>query len=268
MTSWVIYPKHCAEFMDQGFCIVPAKPLDKLNQVRAMLVAGLRSYITEGKGLSDKDYLNQFHEFVDRSKLNDIRVKVHKEIGASEEFKKKVFDLIKDPLFDLIGNEIVMQRQVSFVTHLPKDTTSLLYLHTDVWAGCSPYEVILWLPLVDVFDTKSMYLTPKPENLKHLRSLKQGLQLNSSIELLEKVRPNIEFLKMGFGEALLFSPTLLHGAVENLTNETRFILNVRFKSLFSPYGTKALGETFTPVNYRPSTEIGLEYENEFGILNE
>lgn len=269
MTNWLEAPSHSKQFIEQGYCIVQINERALIEKARAMLVAGLRANMEGGTEYSDDEsYLNNFHRFARLDRLNDVRVKVHREVCASEEFKKTVFLAVRPYLVDLIGNEIVMQRQVNFVTHMPKDRANLLYLHTDAWAGCSPYEVILWLPLVSVFGSKSMYICDRQKNDRHLADLKGGLKLESAADLLEKIRPDIAPLKMEFGQALLFSPTLLHGAEENTTDETRFIFNVRFKSLFSPYGTKALGETFSPVNYLPATEIGLSYESKFGVMHD
>ncbi|MBI3556185.1 MAG: phytanoyl-CoA dioxygenase family protein [Deltaproteobacteria bacterium] len=269
MEDWLAKSKHGEDFVRQGYCVVPIQGEQRasLDRARALLVAGLRAALPGGDGLGDEDYLNRFHKFSNAATLNDVRVRIHRELGGSPEYRKLVFNCVKNYLFDLVGNEVVMQRNVNPVTHLPRDKTQLLYLHTDAWSGCSPYEVILWMPLVDVYDTKSMYLCKRDPNNKHMRDLKAGAQVDSAVELLKKIRPDIAPVKMKYGEALLFSPTLMHGAEENLTDETRFILNVRFKSLFSPYGTKALGETFLPVNYLPATEIGLSYESEFGIVD-
>lgn len=267
MTDWVDSSKHMNDFVSQGYSIVPIRDTVGLAKIRSMLVSGLRTAMKGGEALSDEDYLNRFHTFADLARLNDVRVKVHKEISGSIEFRRAVFECVKDYVMDLVGNEVVMQRHVNFVTHLPHDKTQLLYLHTDAWGGCSPYEVILWLPLVNVYGTKSMFICKLAENQKHLLAMEQGPKLDSAADLLEKIRPDIAPVELKFGEALLFSSTLMHGAEENTTDETRFILNVRFKSLFSPYGTKALGETFLPVNYRPATEIGMNYEADFGIVN-
>lgn len=266
MADWFDPPKHAKQFVEKGYCVVQAKDRALIDKARALLVAGLRGSIDGGGDYGDDEsYLNNFHRFAPLEKLNDIRVKVHREVCGTEEFRKLLFFAVKDQLIDLIGGEIAMQRQVNFVTHLPGDKANLLYLHTDAWAGCSPYEVILWMPMVHVYGTKSMYICQRNPNTRHLAELKQGLKLKSAAELLGKIRPDIAPLEMKFGEALLFSPTLLHGAEENTTDETRFIFNVRFKSLFSPYGTKALGETFAPLNYLPATEVGLDYESEFGV---
>ena len=263
---WLEPSPNAKSFIERGLCTIAVESLESLGEVRRQLVQGLRAHMTGGEDLSDEAYLNSFHKFADLDRLNEVRVQVHREVGASESFRKLVFSCVQKSLIELIGPEIVAQRQINFVTHLPRDTASLLYLHTDAWSGCSPYEVILWLPLVNVQGTKSMFICERSKTEKHLRALKDGLRLGSATELLERVRPDIAPVDMKYGQALLFSPILLHGAEENKTDETRFILNVRFKSLFSPYGTKALGETFVPVSTLPTTELGLAYESEFGVV--
>ena len=47
----------------------------------------------------------------------------------------------------ICGNELAMQRKVNLSMQVPKDDSSLLPVHSDVWSGCSPFEVVLWMPL-------------------------------------------------------------------------------------------------------------------------
>ena len=55
----------------------------------------------------------------------------------------------------------MMQRNINLSIQFPNDKGSLLPVHSDVWSGDSPYEINLWLPLVDCYRTKSMYLLPQ-----------------------------------------------------------------------------------------------------------
>ena len=63
-----------------------------------------------------------------------------------------------------MGNEIAMQLRVSLSIQLPKDSSSLLPVHADTWSGVSPFETVIWLPLVNCYKTKSMYILPPDEN--------------------------------------------------------------------------------------------------------
>ena len=51
-----------------------------------------------------------------------------------------------------------MQMRISLSIQLPNDDSSLLPVHADTWSGVSPYEVVVWLPMVDCYKTKSMYI--------------------------------------------------------------------------------------------------------------
>ena len=266
MPGWNETSPQAQDYIKNGFITPKLSGRPALDGVRNQLVLALKRQLPGGQGLTDEEYLNRFHEHCDASKVNEVRVRVYRELGASDSFRKQVYECIKAPLIELIGPEIVMQRLVNLVIQMPNDPAGLIALHTDAWAGDSPYEVVLWLPLVDVYESKSMYLCSKEKNHAHLLALKGGLKLDSAAALRDLVRPDSSPVQLKYGDALLFSPILLHGAEENLTRETRFVLNVRFKSLFSPYGTKALGETFLPISYLPATEVGLNYEAEFGIV--
>ena len=69
-------------------------------------------------------------------------------------------------MYELVGNEIMMQKKINLSIQLPGDESSLLPIHSDVWSGDSPYEINLWVPLVDCYRTKSMYILSPKENDK------------------------------------------------------------------------------------------------------
>jgi sporadic carbohydrate cluster 2OG-Fe(II) oxygenase len=96
---------------------------------------------------------------------------------------------------------------------------------------------------------KSLYLIKKFSQIKNL-TLKK-------IESL--ARPHYVELEVPFGKAVLFSHSILHGNSINREDQTRWSLNVRFKSLLSPYGSKNLGESFNPIIIRPMTSHGYNY---------
>ena len=69
----------------------------------------------------------------------------------------------------------------------------------------------------------------------------------------------MEWLEIPYGNVLLFSQNLMHGNRINQEPETRWSMNCRFKSLFSPYAEKRLGEFFEPITIRPATRLGMTY---------
>lgn len=181
--------------------------------------------------------------------LNDRRLAKLEKINCNKRFRGWYYSLAKNALHELVGNELAMQRNINLSIQLPGDDSSLLPIHSDTLQGDSPYEVVLWVPLVDCYDTKSMFFAKKyPISTK-------GKTLD---ELYVECDPY--FVDCKYGEALIFSQNWLHGNRINETNETRWSLNCRFKSLFSPYSDKKLGEFFEPIEIRPATRMGLDYE--------
>ena len=67
----------------------------------------------------------------------------------------------------------MMQKNINLSIQLPNDKSSLLPIHSDVWSGDSPYEINLWIPLVNCFKTKSMYILNRKHNSYFLKEMKK-----------------------------------------------------------------------------------------------
>ena len=80
--------------------------------------------------------------------------------------------------------------------------------------------------------------------LKHLKLL------NEQKNIFSKKINNKFFIKIKYGQILIFNPAILHGNVINKTNKTRVSLNVRVKSIFSP----------EPTNRNPDRKFGTYYK--------
>ena len=95
-------------------------------------------------------------------------------------------------MFNLTSNELMMQKNINLSIQLPNDESSLLPIHSDVWSGDSPYEINLWLPLVDCYKSKSMYLLKKKYLEKFILKLKKNKIKNSS-KIFNLVKNEIQF---------------------------------------------------------------------------
>ena len=96
-----------------------------------------------------------------------------------------------------------MQQRVNLSIQMPKDISSLLPVHSDVWAGDSPFEIVVWLPLVDCYKTKTMYILPPKKNKKINLN-----ELNSSKNIFEKIKKDFVWPKVKFGQVLIFNQML------------------------------------------------------------
>jgi hypothetical protein len=81
-----------------------------------------------------------------------------------------------------------------------------------------------------------------------------------SEDLFDAIEPDLDWIEIPYGKVLIFNQNLPHGNRINREHQTRWSMNCRFKSVFSPYGDKKLGEFFEPVTLRIASRIGMDYE--------
>ena len=244
--------KTIKSFKKNGYIIFKLEDKKKLDKIKNFFV---KEILKKNKNNLTKNCLNNFHNIIQPNNLNSFRMKLYSKFNKPD-FKKLYFELAKNKLELICGNELVMQRKINLSIQMPNDDSSLLPIHSDVWSGCSPYEVVLWVPLVDVDKTKSMFILPKKTNDKYYKNF---YKYKNSLKLQKSLDPKIKWLKINYGEGLIFSHALMHGNKINKTNETRWSFNCRFKSLMSPYDKKDLAETFMPISIRPITDLGINY---------
>ena len=239
------------EFMDQGFIIREAANKDALNKIQKFTIDMLSR-----KG---GDSLDNAHKNININELNNFRLDVIKEINAQPWLREAYYQIAKPYLDILVGNELAMQSRVNLSIQLPEDDSSLLPLHADTWSGDSSFEVVVWLPLVDCFSTKSMYLlAPKAAN-NLADNFKLHAQGNSE-DLFNTIKNDVVWIKINYGEVLVFNQTYPHGNRVNKESETRWSMNCRFKGLFTPYKDKKIGEFFEPITLRPVSKIAMSYK--------
>lgn len=247
-------------FLKHKYIIVPAENLDILSEIRSTVAqAAAKAINHQIKNENEIDsFLNNFHQMVNVNTLNEVRLKIISEINQDPSFRKKYFSVGREILGNLAGNELAMQRRVNLSIQLPNDDSSLLPVHADVWAGDSPYEIVQWIPLVDCYATKSMYITDSIEDEK-VQAEFHRFQGKSSEDLYNAIANHVKFLEVPYGSILLFTQNVMHGNRVNKENETRWSMNCRFKSILTPYHGKEFGDFFEPITLRPATRLGLDY---------
>tara|TARA_Y100000591_G_scaffold245278_1_gene216204 strand:- start:799 stop:1128 length:330 start_codon:yes stop_codon:yes gene_type:complete len=107
-----------------------------------------------------------------------------------------------------------------------------------------------------------MYIL-KQSDYKNFINLIKNKKIDSSEKIFNLIKKKLSWLKVDYGSYLIFNQCLPHGNVVNLENETRWSMNCRFKSVFSPYSDKKIGEFFQPITERATTLIGNKYEHPF-----
>lgn len=253
--------KIISDFEKNGFLIYNFNDrINKAEKIKIFFETNIKKILDRKKIKITKseDILNNFHKYIKPKELNSIRLELYNKINSESWFLNTYFELGREELEIICGNELAAQRKVNLSIQLPKDDSSLLPVHSDVWSGCSQYEVVLWIPLVDVYKTKSMFILSKNDNNKHYKKFKN---FKNSTSLQKSIDKKINYLPIKYGQGLIFAHQIMHGNKINVTSETRWSFNCRFKSLMSPYDKKGLGETFYPILIRPATKIAMEYEH-------
>ncbi|MBT7610064.1 MAG: 2OG-Fe(II) oxygenase [Bacteriovoracaceae bacterium] len=208
-------------------------------------------------GITQPIDINQIHEQISNQDLNKQRIKLIQSFNKIDNLKKRIIDSAKDQIDSLIGNELAIQKNINLNIQIPHDESSHLPVHSDVWAGNSPFELVLWIPFCDVYKSKSLFLLPKEKSLQYSQLIANDPKYSID-NIANKEKGSLIWPELKEGQAILFSHSLLHGNQINEENETRLSMNLRLKSLFTPYSTKGLGEFFEVYNMKPVNEIGLE----------
>ncbi len=207
--------------------------------------------------LKQNPFFEDFHKFIKYKDINRHRLFIFNQLNKNE-FNKKYYKIISRIIEPIVGNENVIQKKINLSIQLPNDETSILPVHSDTWAGDSPFEVVIWIPLVNCKKTQSMFILPK--NTKIFDNFKK-YKFTKNSQIMKKIKKDIKFINIKYGEILVFSQNLPHGNTLNLESKTRWSFNARVKSLMTPYEKKGLLDFFDIIKLNPVTKLGLEYEN-------
>lgn len=240
--------------LEEGYVVVNADEHVFLETLRADIFALIKE--TFGLlGTEPEDGLNNFHKSVSGMPLGELnarRVDLIQRITNECNVREQVFKAFEGILTRLLGPDILAQRNCNLVLQPPGDPNPS-ELHRDAPAN-SPYEVVVWVPLVDCYGTKAMYLLNVEDTEKAFGYLDANPEDWSGFENYAKSlakTPNVPF-----GRGLIFHTGCLHGSEVNRENETRVSLNIRYKNLFSPPGLKNQLQFFSPLRISQVARLG------------
>jgi sporadic carbohydrate cluster 2OG-Fe(II) oxygenase len=254
------------EFLRTAYVIRDVEDRAALDALRHEVALAAARFIGQPAPEDDGAFLNGIHEQVPVEKVNDLRLGMYREFNGHKWFRPTYFALVQKLIESLVGNELAMQNRINFSIQMPRDRTSVLDLHADVFAGETPYQVVQWLPLVDVQRTKAMFILERPKSEKAVARMKE-FSAGGMGALFDAVKADLKWLEIPYGKVLVFSPNALHGNVMNEEPGTRWSLNCRYTGLFTPYGIgeRSLGPYYTPITPRPATRLGMAYREPGGF---
>jgi len=245
-----------ATFQELGYDIVSLEDPYLLLALRKEIYREAQRLVGS-HDLDENHFLNNFHHHkLTGTKLNEVRLAIYLYCREHLDLEKTILNMFRDPITKLVGADILVQKGANLVIQQPNDP-DVAPTHRDAPLN-SFFEVVVWLPLVDVYRTKSMYILNKEKSRIALELLKKpdsGYAEYQRYAEQEGVPLNIPF-----GSACFFWTGLVHYIPMNLEDETRWVLNIRYKNLFSPVGAKGLTEFFDLLQLSPLTKLAFENE--------
>lgn len=248
-----------AAFLQNGYVITPCEIRSALDKIRNKTVDLATDFLGGPSPPNAGEFLDKIASILAVEKLNSFRLHIISGLMAEPWFREAYFSCARSLVETIVGNELVMQRNIGLSIQIPDDDSSLLPIHSDSWGSeCSPFEVVLWIPLVDCYRTKSMFILPPDADARWRKKVKEFAE-DGTESLYQAIEPEIEWLEVPYGNIVLFTPTIMHGNRLNQESTTRWSMNIRFKGLFTPYSDKRLGEYFAPITVRPASKIGMKF---------
>lgn len=242
--------QHKKNLLESGYTIIDVNDFSFLEEMKEEFLVFAQSFL--GHDLKNHQLENLHHDLPFES-LNEFRLKSIQLINQNEKFRKRLKEVIVPYFQAFMGPDLAVQKNINLVFSLPGDVTSQIPLHSDVWTGHSPFELNLWIPFTRTQKTQSMFIMPLEKWMRRKNELENS-QLTLK-ELMKTWAEDFVYLEMNSNQALIFWHHLPHGNTVNQEEITRLSLNLRVKSLYTPYGDKGLGDYFVPWTYGPMSEL-------------
>lgn len=243
---------------EKGFVIIDTDDMNLLNVLKKDIFR-MTQAIFNIPDVDVNEGFNNFHQYIasySPTEINAKRIDLISQISAQIDVSEIIFKAFESSIVGLIGPDVLAQKGCNLVLQPPKDQNPS-ELHRDAPAN-SPYEIVAWVPLVDCYKTKSMYVLDSESTNKAFDILEKN---PTDWEGFENYSKSIAiFPDVPFGKALIFFTGLLHGSEINIENETRVSLNMRYKSLFSPSGLKNQLQFFKPIRVSNLVKLGGKLE--------
>ena len=248
-------------FLEKGFVITPCENREGLDAIRDSIVGNACSRLGLSTPDDKEDFLNNIQNHLSLETLNEFRLALYFALNNEAWLRPTYFSLVRSTLEELVGNELAMQNRVNLSINMPNDNSSLVTLHSDSFGGDSPFQVVVWIPLVGVEGNKSVYVLPPEKNREVVPRLSEYGDNGGMAAIFEEIKDEVIYAELKYGEALIFTPNILHGADVNTSEHTRWSMNVRFKGLFTPYTSyeKQIGNYYLPITARVVSQVGMDH---------
>ncbi|MEM6517320.1 MAG: phytanoyl-CoA dioxygenase family protein, partial [Bacteroidota bacterium] len=230
-------------WMEKGYDIVDAFSDSEFERLKLSIETNLKRALFANKvNFNDKSFrLEDYHKYV---KAHELHGKI---INITRNLENRDFDFDIDALARRFG-DILGYQITSWVEELQKSHIQIRISrpksldinppHKDGYLSYWEDIINVWIPIAGCNESSSLPVCPAshliPES-EILRTESKGAKINGNTYyvpcILKTKKGNIEMIRPNpkHGEALLFTPFLIHGAAVNQnTDMTRISLELRF----------------------------------------
>ena len=249
-------------YAKEGYVIEDAD-FEHLEYMKNAIETAFREFLSS----RNKDYstttLLSAHQAISNEESNDLRLYIMHKISKGTIFQRRYYNAAKKIIHQLCGNELAMQKRPGLSVNLPNNHNDVLPIHADTWNGVSPFELNIWIPFVDCFDSMCLYILKREKYNQRLLDSPGLLKLTTD-ELFNELRRDLTWIPIKYGKILAFDQSLPHGYSLNIEEHSHWSMNCRFKGLHTPYWDKKLGEYFMPITVKNCTRLGMNYKHPEG----
>ena len=186
------------KFSKSGYYIFDIKDKTILREIKSKIIKE-SSVILKKKKLDQYQFFNFSQNFISKNNLNSFRLKIYNKLNIDKNFLKNYYKMGREYIDLFCGNELAVQKKINLSIQLPNDSSSILPIHTDVWSGNSPFELVLWIPLVSASKTKSMFILSPKKNRYYFDNIKK---FNTSEKIYSHAKEDINWLNVKFDQLI------------------------------------------------------------------
>ena len=243
------------DFRTNGFCIYKPDNMMPIEKIRTFIANHIDHSVDESSGNRYiEKVLDDFHKHnsMEGEELNNYTINLIEQMNKRFKCNQLIFESCKDFLITMFGEDIAAQKYCNLALQKPKSDNKT-NIHRDAPVN-SFFEIVVYIPLCSHYKSKTLYLI----NVKQSEEAVKMLENKEFINFEQFVQENGVKTAIEFGDILFFWTGLFHGVNANETEQTRFALNIRYKNLFSPYGTKDFGNFFEILQLSAITDLAIK----------
>ena len=113
------------KFDKKGYSIIKVENIKSLNYINRLILTTVKKYLKTKSNIN----LNYIHQLVSINELNQFRLKVIESISNNKLARFHYFNLARENVYSIVGNELMMQKSINLsITDYKTSSKKLIQL--------------------------------------------------------------------------------------------------------------------------------------------